>query len=73
MAIGSAPEAGVTFARWGDMTDDDRFAWFVYMTNRWGPNLVGGYATLIDVRTYGLLEAMNEYAKVFDTMEASAD
>lgn len=46
MAIGSNPEIGVTFTRWGQMTDEHRNMWFDHMRNNWGANLMGGYATL---------------------------
>lgn len=45
MAIGSAPEIGVTFARWGDMTPEQRTAWFAQMKG-WGKDLVAGYGTI---------------------------
>lgn len=44
MAIGSDPEIGVVFARWGGMDDESRTAWFRYMQERWGSDLMGGYA-----------------------------
>lgn len=46
MAIGSDPEIGVSFSRWGDMNDVSRQAWFTHMRENWHPNLMAGYATL---------------------------
>jgi hypothetical protein len=31
MSIGSSPEVGVTFRRWGDMTPGEQRAWFEYL------------------------------------------
>lgn len=45
-AIGSDPELGVLFARWGDMDDSSRAAWFARMRADWGADLLGGYARL---------------------------
>lgn len=47
MAIGSDPEVGVEFTRWGDMDDMSKLMWFRYMQLHWGPDLLGGYAALI--------------------------
>lgn len=46
MAIGSDPEVGVKFARWGDMDGPSRQAWYEYIKSRWGTHLLGGFATL---------------------------
>lgn len=46
MAIGSAPEIGVTFRRFGDMTCDEQRAWFAHIRTAYGPDLLGGYATI---------------------------
>jgi len=46
VAIGSTPEYGTAFTRWGLMTDTDRAAWFEHMVTAWGGDLCGGYATL---------------------------
>ena len=46
MAIGSDPEIGINFTRWGLMTLEDQQLWFKYMQEQWGPDLVGGYGTL---------------------------
>jgi hypothetical protein len=48
MAIGSDPEIGMTFARWGDMDNAARAAWFRHIQTHWGADLLGGYATLIE-------------------------
>lgn len=47
MAIGSAPEIGATFARWGDMDEASREAWFQRVRG-WVAtgNLMDGYAKL---------------------------
>jgi len=47
VAIGSEPEIGVEFTRWGLMTDESRRAWFRYMTDVWGPDLMHGMGTLV--------------------------
>lgn len=49
MAIGSDPEIGVQFSRWGDMDDKSKQAWFRHMKNAWGTHLMGGYATVVEV------------------------
>lgn len=49
MSIGSAPEIGVTFTRWGLMTEQQQQAWFAHMKT-WGQHLMGGYATLVEKR-----------------------
>lgn len=46
MSIGSSPEIGVVFARWGDMTPAAKTAWFQHITAHWGGDLCGGYATV---------------------------
>lgn len=43
MAIGSDPEIGVVFTRWGDMDDEQRVAWFRHMREFMGGDLMGGY------------------------------
>lgn len=48
MAIGSAPEIGVTFSTWGKMSPTERSEWFEYMRTEWHPNLMAGYAVLVD-------------------------
>ncbi len=45
MAIGSAPEIGVTFHTWGEMTPEQRTAWFAHVKS-WGSDLVAGYGTV---------------------------
>ena len=46
MAIGSAPEIGVTFTLWGKMTPEQRQAWFRHMREQWGSDLMGGYGKI---------------------------
>ena len=46
MAIGSAPEIGVEFQIFGKMTPEHQQEWFRHMREVYGPNLLGGYATL---------------------------
>jgi len=46
MAIGSEPEIGVEFRRWGLMTEDEKLAWFRFLREHHGPDGVGGYATI---------------------------
>lgn len=47
MAIGSEPEIGVQFSRWGLMSDAAKEAWFKHVVTHWGPDLVGEYGSLI--------------------------
>lgn len=52
MAIGSAPEIGTKFTTWGEMSEEARQQWFVYMKS-WGPDLQGGYARLVQRQRQG--------------------
>lgn len=52
MAIGSEGEVGVTFGRWGDMTDEAKEKWLHYMRTELHPWLYAGYATLHYPRRY---------------------
>lgn len=70
MTIGSTPEVGVLFSQWGVMSMESRQQWFTHMTTVWGNDLCGGYATLIDVRTLGLMEALDDHAQIPDPLEA---
>lgn len=45
MAIGSDGEIGVTFRRWGEMTEEQRAEWSLHMRT-WGGDLLSGYAKL---------------------------
>lgn len=45
MAIGSAPEIGVTFTTFGELPADQQHLWYEHI-KRFGPDLVDGYATL---------------------------
>jgi hypothetical protein len=47
MAIGSEGEIGVQFARWGEMDAKSQQAWFDYMREQWGGDLLRGYAKVI--------------------------
>jgi hypothetical protein len=46
MAIGSGAEIGVRFGLWRDMTDEAKEEWFATFRDRFGDNLLKGYATL---------------------------
>ena len=46
MAIGSAPEIGAKFSS-GVMTDEERVTWYEHIRTVWGPDLLGGYGTLV--------------------------
>lgn len=46
MAIGSAPEIGVVFGTYGEMTWQQKRDWFHHIRIVYGPDLMGGYATL---------------------------
>lgn len=47
MALGSGAEIGITFGRWGDMTPADRDLWCATFRERFGDNLLKGYARLV--------------------------
>lgn len=47
MAIGSDPEIGVVFYRWGDMDEEARREWYAVVRS-WGADLLGGYAVLCE-------------------------
>lgn len=49
MAIGSAPEYGVTFGTWGELSEAQRLEHWARMADEWGPDLMRGYATLVMV------------------------
>lgn len=46
MAIGSEPEIGVEFRRWGLMSETEKLAWFEFLRTEYGPDGVGGYGTV---------------------------
>ncbi len=46
MAIGSGAEIGIRFGRFGEMTDEDKELWFSTFRERFGDDLLKGYATL---------------------------
>jgi len=46
MAIGSGAEIGIVFGQWKDMTPTDRDIWCATFRDRFGDNLLKGYATL---------------------------
>jgi hypothetical protein len=48
MAIGSEAPIGERFSTWGAMSSAERSEWFEYMRTEWSPNLMAGYATLVD-------------------------
>lgn len=52
MAIGSDPEIGVKFTRWGDMDAASQQAWFDHIRKMWGADLMGGYATVEEWRQH---------------------
>lgn len=45
MAIGNAPEIGVTFYQWGTMTRTQQDDWFTHI-GTWGRSLQGGYGKI---------------------------
>jgi len=53
MAIGSTPEIGMVFSRWGEMSEDSRAAWFSHMVRVFDTHLMGGYAKVIYVDRTG--------------------
>jgi hypothetical protein len=46
MAIGSGAEIGIVFGRWGDMTEAEKDYWCATFRDRFGADLLKGYATL---------------------------
>jgi hypothetical protein len=46
MAIGAGAEIGVVFGRWGEMTERERDHWCATFRERFGDDLLTGYATL---------------------------
>lgn len=46
MAIGSEGELGVRFGRWGDMTPKEQELWSSTFRERFGDDLMKGYATV---------------------------
>jgi hypothetical protein len=46
MAIGAGAEIGVVFGRWGEMTEWERDHWCATFRERFGDDLLKGYATL---------------------------
>jgi len=46
MAIGSGAEIGIVFGRWGDMTEKEKDLWCATFRERFGHDLLKGYATL---------------------------
>lgn len=49
MAIGSESEIGIDFTTWGKMSKASRENWFNHIRNDWGPDLLTGYGTLIQI------------------------
>ena len=60
MAIGSGAEIGVTFGRWGDMTEAERDLWSSTFRERFGDNLMRGYATVAYPRRDGRYEIQQQ-------------
>lgn len=46
MAIGSGAEIGIKFGRWGEMTESEQNEWCATFRDRFGDDLLKGYATL---------------------------
>lgn len=46
MAIGSGADLGVVFGRWADMNERERNLWCARFRERFGDDLLKGYATL---------------------------
>jgi len=46
MAIGGGAEIGVVFGRWGDMSAKEKDLWCSTFRERFGDDLLKGYATL---------------------------
>lgn len=46
MVIGAGGEIGVTFGRWGEMTESEKDAWCATFRDRFGDDLMRGYGTV---------------------------
>lgn len=46
MAIGSGAEIGIVFGRWGEMTEEEQDLWCSTFRERFGNDLLKGYATV---------------------------
>lgn len=46
MAIGAGEELGVVFGKWSEMNERERDLWCSTFRERFGDNLLKGYATL---------------------------
>jgi hypothetical protein len=46
MAIGAGAEIGIVFGRWGDMNEREKDLWCSTFRERFGADLLKGYATL---------------------------
>jgi len=46
MAIGSAPEIGITFRSFGELTPDQHQLWYDHVRTGFGPDMMKGYAYL---------------------------
>lgn len=46
MAIGNGAEIGIRFGQWADMTETERDLWCATFRERFGNDLLRGYATL---------------------------
>ena len=57
MAIGSGAEIGIVFGRWGDMTERERDLWCATFRERFGDDLLKGYAKLVYPKRAHLAEA----------------
>lgn len=52
MSIGAGAEIGVVFGKWGDMTERDQELWCSTFRERFGDDLLKGYATLAYPKRY---------------------
>lgn len=51
MAIGSDPVIGENFSKpWGKLSEKEKLEWFAFMEEHWHPNLLNGYAKIIEKR-----------------------
>jgi len=63
MAIGGGADLGVVFGRWGDMNEREQDLWCATFRERFGDDLLKGYATLHYAKNRkGNLGGNNEHA-----------
>jgi len=78
MAIGSAPEYGITFRQFGQLTPEQHQQWYDHI-KRYGPTLLDGYGTLHyqypiqDIPPLALTQGLSECLQSALTNTANTD